>query len=150
MTQEIELVAVEERPIVAVRAKLAMADIPAKVFPLMDRVWAFVRCKDIQDHGHNVWLYRPRSNGEFEVEIGVEMAGPVAGKGDVVSSRTPGGRTAHAVHYGDYSELPGVHEAVFAWCREHGLVSAGTNWEVYGDWEEDPAKRRTDVYHLVE
>jgi hypothetical protein len=27
--------------------------------------------------------------------------------------------------------------------------SAGTSWDVYGDWEEDPAKRRTDVYFLL-
>jgi len=23
------------------------------------------------------------------------------------------------------------------------------NWEVYGDWAEDPAERRTDVYVLL-
>ena len=25
---------------------------------------------------------------------------------------------------------------------------AGVSWEVYGDWDDDPAKRRTDIYHL--
>jgi hypothetical protein len=24
------------------------------------------------------------------------------------------------------------------------------NWEVYGDWDDDPPKRRTDVYFLLE
>jgi hypothetical protein len=24
------------------------------------------------------------------------------------------------------------------------------NWEVYGDWDDDPARRRTDVYFLLE
>jgi len=23
------------------------------------------------------------------------------------------------------------------------------NWEIYGDWDDDPAKRRTDVYKLL-
>ena len=27
---------------------------------------------------------------------------------------------------------------------------AGVNWEVYGDWDDDPAKRRTDVYFLLQ
>jgi hypothetical protein len=26
---------------------------------------------------------------------------------------------------------------------------SGTNWEVYGDWDDDPARRRTDVYFLL-
>lgn len=32
--------------------------------------------------------------------------------------------------------------------REQG-VSTGHNVVVYGDWEEDPAKRRTDVFFLL-
>jgi Metal binding domain of Ada len=36
-----------------------------------------------------------------------------------------------------------------AW-KAAGRQRAGTSWEVYGDWEEDPAKRRTDVYFLLE
>jgi hypothetical protein len=29
-------------------------------------------------------------------------------------------------------------------------VRTVTDWEVYGDWEDDPARRRTDVYFLLE
>ena len=39
--------------------------------------------------------------------------------------------------------------ALIAWCNEKGLERTSVNWEVYGDWEEDPAKRRTDVFHLL-
>jgi hypothetical protein len=24
-----------------------------------------------------------------------------------------------------------------------------TCWEIYGDWDEDPAKLRTDIFHLL-
>ncbi len=40
--------------------------------------------------------------------------------------------------------------ALERWCREAGRRPAGVNWEVYGDWDEDPAKRRTDVYCLLQ
>ena len=33
--------------------------------------------------------------------------------------------------------------------QEHGHALAGRCWEIYGDWEEDVAKRRTDVCHLI-
>ena len=51
--------------------------------------------------------------------------------------------------YGEYDALPSVYRAVFEWCAENGHAPAGVNWEVYGDWHDDPVKRRTDVYCLV-
>ena len=41
-------------------------------------------------------------------------------------------------------------EATEQWCSENGRRPAGVNWEVYGDWDDDPAKRRTDIYFLLE
>jgi hypothetical protein len=29
------------------------------------------------------------------------------------------------------------------------LVLAGPCWELYGEWHDDPARRRTDMYHLL-
>ena len=149
MTLEIEVVDVEERTLAAVRARLAMSDIPDKILPLMDRVWAFIRGNGIEGFGHNIWLYGTPSDGEVEVEIGVQVGAPFETGDAIVCSHTPAGRAARAIHFGDYSELPGVNRALVSWCREHGHALAGRCWEIYGDWEEDPAKRRTDVYHLV-
>ncbi|HEX4962175.1 MAG TPA: hypothetical protein VF173_15170 [Thermoanaerobaculia bacterium] len=53
------------------------------------------------------------------------------------------------VHYGPYERLGGAHDAVRHWCAEHKLALAGPLWELYGHWEEDPAKLRTDVFYLV-
>lgn len=149
MTPEIELADVEARTIAAIKARLAMADIPDKIFPLMDRVWTFIRGNGIESFGHNIWLYGPPADGQVDVEIGVQVVAPFRSEDGVVCSHTPFGKAAHAVHFGDYSELPRVHMAVTSWCRERGHVLAGRSWEVYGDWEEDTAKRRTDVFHLL-
>lgn len=48
-----------------------------------------------------------------------------------------------------FTEIPPVHQAVHRWCAEQNLALAGPCWELYGDWHEDPAKRRTDLYHLL-
>ena len=53
------------------------------------------------------------------------------------------------VHYGPYDRLGAAHDAVMAWCREHGHKTALPFWEIYGDWEDDPAKLRTDVLYLL-
>jgi hypothetical protein len=71
--------------------------------------------------------------------------------------REQGARTEHNVviyHPGEAGMLTidaGVE--VFGGFEERGPANdrrqAGVNWEVYGDWDNDPAKRRTDVYKLL-
>lgn len=53
-------------------------------------------------------------------------------------------------HYGEYSDLGGAYDALQQWCTDNGRLAAGVNWEVYGDWAEDPGSRRTDVYFLLQ
>lgn len=56
---------------------------------------------------------------------------------------------ARATFHGDYAGIPGVHQAIHRWCAEQNLVLAGPCWELYGEWHDDPARRRTDMYHLL-
>lgn len=147
---EIDIVGVEQQPLVAVRGTLAMGpDMPAKLLAMTDKVWAFIRGNDIREHGHNVWMYRPRADGTMDVETGVQVAAPFVAGGEIVRSSTPAGKAAHLVYYGEYTGLPAAHLSLMDWCAENGHARAGVNWEVYGDWQEDPAKRRADVYHLL-
>ena len=150
MEQQIEVVDVFEQPMAATTRRLAPADIPEKTMAMTDKVWAFLRAEGIAGHGHNVWLYRQTGDGRMDVQVGVQVAATFEGKGEIVCLQTPEGRAAHAVHYGEYHDLPKVHQAVTAWCRSNGHAAAGVGWEVYGDWQDDPAERRTDVYCLLE
>ena len=148
MASQMTLVRVEAQTTAVIRARVRMSDIPGAIMPMVDRVWAFIRGAGLTGHGHNVWLYRSADQGEVDVEIGVQLAPPFDGEDDVVPSQTPAGLAAHTVHYGAYDRLPQVHATLLAWCAEQGHELTGLSWEVYGDWAEDPAKRRTDVYHL--
>ena len=149
MTNTIELIDVEPQVIAAVKARITMADIPEKIMPLMDKVWAFIRGQGIEGHGHNVWLYRDAGDGELDVEIGVQVSTPFTAGGDVVAAQLPTGKAAHTFHYGEYDALPRMHNALVNWCQEHGHPIDDVCWEIYGDWHDDPAKRRTDVYRLI-
>jgi effector-binding domain-containing protein len=42
-----------------------------------------------------------------------------------------------------------AHAAIHQWVRENGRKLAGPSWEVYGDWSDDPAKLRTDIFCLL-
>ena len=148
MANEMTLASVDAHRIAVVKARIKWSDVPAAMFPMMDKVWGLIRRRELKGHGHNVWLYRTTSDGEYDVEIGVQLDALFEPEDDVVPSQTPAGVAAHTVHHGEYDALPQVHSALAAWCAEQGHEPAGVNWEVYGDWHEDANKRRTDIYHL--
>lgn len=79
----------------------------------------------------------------------MEVASPFDGVEGVLCSSTPSGEVASTTHVGPYSALGGAHDAILGWCDEHHLTRAGVFWEVYGDWHEDPAHLRTDVFYLL-
>jgi effector-binding domain-containing protein len=66
-----------------------------------------------------------------------------------VPLETPSGPAATTTHVGAYSGLPDANAALREWCRANGRAIAGPSWEVYGHWDADPAKLRTDVYYLL-
>ena len=157
MAAELALVelSVEEVPattIAVVRARVPIAEIRQRFGRLLDQVWTVINDGKLEKHGHNVFVYRPLAEdegSEVDAEFGVQVAARFTDLGKVVCSQTPAGRVARAVAHGPWAELPTVHARLIAWCKEKGLQRTGANWEVYGDFEEDPAKCRTDVFHLL-
>ncbi len=138
---------VASRPILAVRARLTVAELPTQIPALLHRVYDAVAGQDLLD-GQNVVVYRGLGPA-FDVEIGVGLkraTGPWEG---LAVTETPAGEAAHTTHWGEYSAIPRAHDAVFAWCIANERALAGPSWEVYGHWSDDPAGRRTDVYHLL-
>lgn len=116
---------------------------------LLSRPWAFLgQHSGLRIDGHNVAIYWDKT-GEGSIEVGVQVVSRFEETDEVVCSATPGGRVATTSHFGPYSELCRPHEAVRKWCVEHGHTIAVPYWEVYGDWDDDPSKLRTDVFYLI-
>ena len=63
---------------------------------------------------------------------------------------TPAGDVAHVVYWGRYSEMHPAHQAAQTGAMREGHRLTGVSWEVYGDWADDPAKLRTDIYYQLE
>ena len=45
--------------------------------------------------------------------------------------------------------MQAAYAALDEWVRSHGEPSARVSWEVYGDWQQDPNKLRTDIYYQL-
>jgi hypothetical protein len=94
----------------------------------LDRVWAAVSGLS---PGRNVMRYGDR------VEVGVELSGDA---GDLVASELPSGPTAVGLRVGELSPqgIAEAHDAVRAWCAEHGHEVTGECWEIYGHMNDEP------------
>jgi effector-binding domain-containing protein len=155
MTPVVAIETVTEQPLAAVLERVRQRDIGSRVRPNLDTVYAFLREReDLRFPGaHNVLLYRhkddPRTDGTMHVEYAVQVRRAFERTGDVFASATPAGHIATATHVGPYERLGESHDAVQRWCRTNRHTLAGVDWELYGDWNDDPAKLETKVCYLL-
>ena len=136
------------RLLAAVRGETTRYQLNADIVRLLDLVWPVLREQGVTTD-HNVVVYYGGEGGKFTIEAGVEALTDFTDRGQVRHVSTPPGEVAAVTRYGEYSDLGSAYAALESWCRDAGRRPAGVNWEVYGDWDEDPAKRRTDVYFLL-
>ncbi len=150
MEYAIRLEQVSTRPLAVVRRQAALHELARVVPEACGEVWRVVKAQMIAGAGRHVALYL---DDKINLEVGVELDTPFAGHGAVVGSATPAGAVATTVHFGPYNRLGAAHEAIRTWCAANGHTPAGPNWEIYGhwldEWNNDPAKIRTDVFYLL-
>ncbi len=148
MAYEVRNGSEEPRPLAAVRAETTQPRLGADIVRLLDLVWPVLREQSVRTD-HNIVVYRGARAGVLTVDVGVEVLSDFTPRDQVQPTATPAGEVATTAHYGEYSELAGAYAALERWCAEHQRQPSGVSWEVYGDWAEDPAERRTDIYFLL-
>jgi effector-binding domain-containing protein len=150
MASEVRRINALSRRLAAVECTVKIPDLASVVPDLLGEVWTFLRERYVLSTGHNVVLYLlDAGDGAFDAWFGVEVHEAIPPSGRVVGISTPSGPAATTVHWGPYADLPGVHAGVRHWCAAEGYELAGPNWEVYGDWSDDPTKLRTDVFYQL-
>jgi hypothetical protein len=149
MTYTVRVERADPRPLAAIRSTTTRQQLGTDIVRLLDIVWPALRGQGVRT-GHNVVVYRGGGGGRLTIEVGVEALTDFAPLGVVQHSATPSGEVATTAHYGDYADMGNAYAALERWCKDNGRRPTGVNWEVYGDWDDDPARRRTDVYFLLE
>jgi len=150
MAYEVRIEQSPATPLAVVRRLAAQSQLSKVVPEACGAVWNVIRAQQVPGAGRNVAVYL---DCQINLEVGVEVATPFAGHGEVVGSSLPSGKVATATHLGPYGLLGGSHEAILKYCTSHGHALAGPSWEIYGHWQEawnkDPSQIVTDVYYLL-
>lgn len=152
MATEISTQLVPARMLAAVRRHIRLDQIAGAWRPASELVWAFLKQHpELRTDGHNIFLYHHPANlqSPMDADFGVQVTHPFERSGEVFATETPAGKVATALHLGPYARLQDTHRAIHAWAAANRIVFAGKSWEIYGDWNEDPAKLETRVEYLL-
>ena len=137
------------RLVAGVRAQVPKGRVGQEFGRHLEQVYAAGRAGTVQLDGQNVFIYRGATGNMLAVDFCVGAKAPFAAAGAVTPLETPHGPVAMTTHVGDYGRLGEAHAAILDRCRAQGRTLAGPSWEVYGHWDPDPAKLRTEVYYLL-
>jgi effector-binding domain-containing protein len=147
MNYHVEIKQNDAGPLAVVRKRAGLHELSQVVPAACGEVWTLLRGAGGARPGRNVAVYL---DDQINLEVGVEVGGPIVGSGVVMNSATPAGRVATTTHWGPYERLGEAHTAILQWCAIHQYALAGPNWEIYGHWSDDPAQLRTDVFYLLD
>lgn len=111
-----------ERPYVAIVGDVTMATIPA-LADRMPEVFGWLAGKGIAPAGPPFFKYDVIDMARgLRVEVGVPVAAPTEGEGEVFGAVLPAGRYVTVSHTGHPKELEGATGALLAWAEREGLT----------------------------
>ncbi len=145
MGYSVRVESLSARQLAAAATTTSRAELGANIIQLLNQVWPVLREQGVRT-GHNVVVYL---NGRLDIEAGVEVFGPFEPTAAVHRAETPSGEVLTTTHWGEYADVGGAYAALERWCAENGRHVAAPSWEVYGDWSDDPAARRMDVFQRL-
>jgi effector-binding domain-containing protein len=151
MKYEVVVETAQAELMAAVRDTVPIGDIARAWKPALDQVWAFLKTNGELRPGHNLFLYHhaERRNEAMNIDFGVQVARPFERDGRVRCIETPAGEVARTVHIGPYGRLGDAHNAIHAWCAAHNRKIVAASWEIYGDWNNNPALLETTIKYLL-
>lgn len=142
---EVSTVDVQPRSGAAIEQRTAWRDVVPTIRKLFDRLYAPGAInRDV--HGHNFIVYRDGDRDGVTMVVGVEHSLPAGTDPDIRLAQIPAGRAATAPHFGDYGAMRPTYVAIEAYVAANNLKRIDRSLELYGDWYDDPAKVRTDIY----
>jgi len=151
-TPTVEMATVEAIPLAVRDGRAARADLGATIGELLGDVWTYIRERGDLDPRHSVVVYRgDPGQGPAPIEVGVQVGHRFdeTSPSGVHCSELPAGRVARALHRGPYDQMAPTYNAIAAWAKDTGHEFGGASWEIYGDWDEDPAKLEVEICFLL-
>jgi len=115
-------------------------DYAATGVPLLNALWDEVAQAKLAHKGVNHWAYPAADKVFVKIELEAGVSGSRLEPYEIAF-----GRYARHRHVGPYNLLGKAHEAMHGEIARQGLKMIRPAVEIYGHWQEDETKLKTDV-----
>jgi effector-binding domain-containing protein len=114
-------------------------------------LWQYLGAQGAQPAGPPFAIYHNMDMRALDLTLGVPVAQPLPGDGNVQGGLFPAGRWAVTLHTGPYDGLRDAYAALEAWATAQGHAPSGIACEIYLNSPLDvpPAEYQTQVMFLL-
>lgn len=128
---DVEMQQLAPQPVLSIRSTVQVAALGEAMGDRLQALRDYVQHHGIQPAGPPFVRYHTFGETETDLETGVPVAVPVAGKGQIIGGELPSGPVITTWHIGSHDKLGDAYARIHAWLEEHDRVPNGAAWEVY-------------------
>jgi AraC family transcriptional regulator len=119
------------QPALIVRSRVARHELSSAIGEGLGKTFPYALGAGLAIAGRPFARYVSMGPGLITVEVGMPVATPAPGAGEIEAVVLPGGPAAVAVHAGPYDQLAETYAALERWIDTNGFKIAGPPWESY-------------------
>jgi effector-binding domain-containing protein len=139
---------VDPQPIVSIRERHPMSEIPAFMGRTFGVLFTRLGQQGIPPAGPPFVIYHEFGPETVDAEVCVPVGTVIAATADMVSRELPAATVVRTLHVGPYEELGAAYEALNDWIALHGTEASGPPRERYLNGPGEgaaPADYRTEL-----
>jgi effector-binding domain-containing protein len=147
MSNKCELVERTAQPVLSIRARGAVKDLPGILGRSYGILGAYLGRMGQQPAGAPFIAYYNQDMQNLDLEIGFPVAKKLPGQGEIQASEIPGGKAASCIHVGPYDKIAPAYEALGQWMQSKGHQGTGVCYEIYlnDPQQTPPDKLQTQI-----
>ncbi len=139
MEYKCELVEQPAQPIVSIRTRTPVGDMPQVLGNAFGLLMGYFGQQNEYPAGAPFVAYYNMDMQDLDIAIGFPVVRPLPDVGEVHGGEIPAGKAAVCLHEGSYQLIGAAYEALSAWMAEKGYTPTGLVYEYYlNDPEETP------------
>ncbi len=139
-----------ERPIVSVRTRAAVQDLPQLFGRIYGALMQYISEIGAQPAGEPFAAYYNMDMQNLDVEIGFPVSKPLPDRDDIKGGALPAGKYATMMHVGPYDTLGPAYEVLTQYVNANGYEPTGVAYEFYFSGPETPPdKIQTQIVFLL-
>lgn len=127
----VEVQQLAAQPTLSVRATVPLAQLAEAQGDQLQALLSYLHQCGVEAAGPPFVRYHTFGDEETDLEVGIPMATPVAGRGRVANGELAAGPAVTTWHTGGHDKLADAYTRLNSWLQEHDRKPDGSAWEVY-------------------